>query len=83
MVYEARPLVMPRSEPASVLDGPVAVAQAAQIVLRRSVTTADGSVLTLAARSLCLHSDTPGAAKLARSVRSALLRAGAEISAFT
>lgn len=43
---------------------------------------ADGSVVAVAARSLCLHGDTPGAAGLAVRVRGALEAAGVRVEAF-
>ena len=75
--------LMPRDRPGSVLDPRAALAQASQIVARQTVTACDGSAVPLHVRSLCLHSDTPGAAELAATLRAGLLGAGAEISAFT
>lgn len=75
--------LMPRDRPGSVLDPRSALAQASQIVVQQTVTASDGRPVALHVRSLCLHSDTPGAAELARALRSGLLRAGVEISAFT
>lgn len=59
-------------------------------VVRRSVGMAvdggvlgaDGSRIAVAARSLCVHGDTPGAAALARRVRAALETAGVTVRAF-
>ena len=39
----------------------------------------DGTVLKSAARSICLHGDTPGAVDLAREVRDALVGEGIAI----
>lgn len=75
--------LMPRSRPGSVLDPRAALAQASQIVAQQTVTACDGAAVAQHVRSLCLHSDTRGAAELAGALRSGLLRAGFEISAFT
>jgi UPF0271 protein len=48
----------------------------------RGVTGADGSRIPVAARSLCVHGDTPGAAALARRIRAALEEAGVAVRAF-
>jgi lactam utilization protein B len=42
----------------------------------------DGSAVDVDARSLCLHSDTPGAVDLARRARQALEEAGVEVTSF-
>jgi UPF0271 protein len=63
--------LIPRGEPGAVLTEPAAVAARA-VELARS-----GRV-----DSICLHGDTPGAAALARAVRSALERDGIEIRPF-
>jgi len=75
--------LMPRSERGSVLDPAAAAEQALRIARSRSVGTAGGGVIDLDVRSLCLHSDTPGAPGLAATLRERLLRAGVELRAFT
>ncbi len=76
--------LVPRSEPGAVLHDPdVVVARAVRLAQTGDVVAVDGSVLRLALRSLCLHGDTPGAAGLARQVRTALTGAGVELRAFT
>jgi UPF0271 protein len=73
--------LVPRSQPGAVLHDPAdAAAQALAIVRDGHVTDADGSRVAVAAQTLCLHGDTPGAAGIARAVRGALLSAGAEIA---
>jgi UPF0271 protein len=42
----------------------------------------DGTAVAVAARSLCVHGDTPDAARIAARVRTALERAGVGIGAF-
>jgi UPF0271 protein len=53
-----------------------AAAQAVGIALQRRVTAVDGSRVALAADTLCIHGDAPGAVERARAVRSALTGAG-------
>ena len=43
---------------------------------------ADGGSLTLAADSICVHGDTPGAVDIARQVRDALIGAGVSLAPF-
>jgi UPF0271 protein len=47
-----------------------------------TVVAVDGAKVALKARSICVHGDTPGAAVLARSVRSALSDAGVVLEPF-
>lgn len=72
----------PRSVPGAVLTEPAEVAaQALSIATSHGVRTADGSWVDLPVRSLCLHGDTPGAVKLARTVRARLEEAGVGLGA--
>ncbi|MET0767913.1 MAG: 5-oxoprolinase subunit PxpA [Aeromicrobium sp.] len=65
--YTAEGRLVPRAEPGAVLDDPEAAAAQAVRLL--------GDVA-----SICVHSDSPGALALARAVRTALERAGAELA---
>ena len=81
--YTPAGTLVPRSEPGAVLHDPDAVvAQALSIAVTGEVTTAAGGKVSVAAASLCLHGDTPGAAALAARVRSALETAEVAIEAF-
>ncbi len=80
--YLADGRLVPRGQPGSVLAAPAALDQAEQIACSHSAQAADGHRLTLDVASLCLHSDTPGAAGLARALRERLERAGVEIRPF-
>ncbi|MER7760134.1 5-oxoprolinase subunit PxpA [Streptomyces sp. NPDC097619] len=81
--YTAAGTLVPRGEPGAVLHEPEAVvAQARSLALTGAVTAADGSAVAVAARSLCLHGDTPGAAALARRVREELTGAGVRVESF-
>ncbi|MDJ0380913.1 5-oxoprolinase subunit PxpA [Streptomyces sp. G-G2] len=82
--YTPAGTLVPRDRPGAVLGGADAVvAQALAVAAGGAVTAADGSRVAVAARSLCLHGDTPGAAELARRVRAALGGAGVRVEAFT
>ena len=73
-----------RREAGSVLTDPDEVAQrAVRIAIDREVVATDGTVVSVRARSICVHSDTPGAVQLARAVRSALDAAGVGVYRFT
>ena len=68
--YTSDGRLVPRSEPGAVHDDPDAVAAQA-VRLMDSVS------------SICVHSDSPGAAALARAVRAALEANGAELTSAT
>ncbi|MEY9845894.1 LamB/YcsF family protein [Streptacidiphilus sp. MAP5-3] len=81
--YTPEGTLVPRGEPGAVLQGADAVvAQALSIASGGEVVALDGTRLSVAAASLCLHGDTPGAAALAVRVRAALEAAGVRIQAF-
>jgi 5-oxoprolinase (ATP-hydrolysing) subunit A len=73
----------PRSGGSAVLGHEDAVAQALAMATGKPITTAAGSQLQLTVRSLCLHSDTPGAVGVAAELRRILTDAGVEVEAFT
>lgn len=78
--YAADGTLVPRSQPGAVIDDPSAAAeQAVQMITTQTVTAADGSSIPMNVQSLCIHSDSPGAVNLARTVRSALEDAGVKI----
>lgn len=80
--YEADGSLTSRRIAGSVIHNPEAVVtRAVDMVQFRRVTATDGSVITLDAATLCLHGDTPGAADLARQIRTALERAGIHVCA--
>ena len=80
--YQPDGSLVPRSRPGAVIENANAVAAQARIIAtERRVVAADGSVIPVAADTICLHGDTPGAATLARHVRSVLEAAGVSIRA--
>jgi len=80
--YNADGTLVSRSLAGSVLGTAAALAQAKLIATEQRVLAIDGASVPLAARSLCLHSDTPGAAELAVKLRDGLIGAGVEIRPF-
>ncbi|TDE42653.1 LamB/YcsF family protein [Nonomuraea mesophila] len=82
--YTPTGMLVPRREPDAVIhDAVVVAARARQMAVEGSVTASDGSSVPLAARSICVHGDTPDAVRLAQGVRDALLAAGVVLQAFT
>ena len=67
-------------EDALIRDPAEAGRQALNIVQRRTVIAWDGSEVPLAAQTLCIHGDTPGAPKIAAAVADALRGASVTIS---
>ena len=79
--YNADGTLVPRSLAGAVHeDLPVAVSQALTIALNQEVDTIDGTVIDLAARTLCVHSDSPEAAAMAGAVRAELIAHGVSIA---
>jgi len=80
--YRADGSLVPRGEAGDVQTDPAeAAAQAVRMVCDGEVVAQDGTVVAVRIDTLCLHSDTPAAADLARVVRQALEAAGVEVSA--
>jgi len=66
----------------ALLDVPEKAAeQAVRIAEGRGVLTREGAVVAVAAQTICIHGDTPGAERIAEAVRQALLEAGVGVSA--
>jgi UPF0271 protein len=59
-----------------------AAAQALSIARDRSVVSASGVPVSVEARTICLHGDSPGAVEIARAVRTGLESVGIEIRSF-
>ncbi|MBE7189031.1 LamB/YcsF family protein [Jatrophihabitans endophyticus] len=82
--YLASGRLAPRGSDGAVLSDEASVVERARrFALEGTVEAADGTVLTVSPRSICLHGDTPGAVAFARAVRAALEDAGVELRAFT
>ena len=64
----------------ALLDAPEKAAeQAVRIAEGRGVLTHEGRVVVMEAETICIHGDTPGAERIAKTVREALVRAGVEL----
>ncbi|MDR7418151.1 MAG: 5-oxoprolinase subunit PxpA [Armatimonadota bacterium] len=80
--YRRDGLLAPRSEPGAVVtDAALVAARAVQCAIEGTVTALDGTKITVRPQTLCIHSDTLGAAALARAARQALEAAGVAITA--
>ncbi|MEU4104293.1 5-oxoprolinase subunit PxpA [Streptomyces tanashiensis] len=81
--YRADGSLLPRGQEGAVVTDPDEVVERAVSMARFGVVTAHcGSSVTVRARSLCLHGDTPGAVGLARRVRAQLEASGVRVEAF-
>lgn len=82
--YAADGGLVPRSSPDAVIGDSDAVAeQVLRMVGDGEVIADDGSRVSVAPDSICLHGDSPGAVELARRVRSVLEGAGYQLARFT
>lgn len=81
--YTAEGQLVPRAEPGAVVDdeGEV-VRRAVRMVVDGRVEAHAGGEVELRVASLCVHGDTPGAARLAQAVREGLEAAGVSLQAF-
>lgn len=76
--------LLPRSEPGAVLTDPAQIAeQVRRLVAGEGVRALDGTVVPMAAESICVHGDTPGAVEIARTVRAGITASGGSVQAFT
>ena len=65
--------LIPRKSPGALLTKPAEVLDRLQLLVESSqITSITGGQIHLRARTVCVHSDTPGAPKLARRVKSVL-----------
>jgi 5-oxoprolinase (ATP-hydrolysing) subunit A len=80
--YEPDGSLIPRGRPGALKESAEeAAAQALSIALRGEVVGSDGLKVRVDARTLCLHSDTPGAGAFARVIAAELRGAGVAIRA--
>ncbi len=74
--------LVPRSQPGALLHLPEEAAEQALSIARDGFALAsDGTRVFIAAQTLCLHGDTPGAAAIAQAIRACLESASIEIAA--
>lgn len=75
--------LVPRTMPGALTADPATAAeQAVRLATADEVVAADGSVVPMRARSLCVHGDTPQGAIIAAEARRALETAGVGVFAF-
>ena len=81
--YEKDGTLVPRGRAGAVItDSGEAAARAVRIACEGQIAAIDGTVIPVAADTLCLHGDTPGAVAHARAVRTALEAAGISLRPF-
>lgn len=81
--YTPQGTLVARSEPGAVLSDPDAVAQRVLTMITDGTTLAvDGSRIAVAAESICLHGDSPGAVAMATAVSELLRGNGIDVTAF-
>ena len=81
--YEPDGTLRKRTLPNALLDTEHAAQQALGIALNHKVVASDGSGLPVIAQTICIHSDTPGAAGIARKVHEGLEAAGVHVRALS
>lgn len=81
--YNADGTLVSRRLPGAVLhDADAVAARMVQLVTTGSVTAIDGTLVEIAADSVCVHGDSPGAVAMATAVRAALEPAGVAVRSF-
>jgi UPF0271 protein len=80
--YEPDGSLRARSHPDAVLTDSARIAERAVAMAREGrVVAVDGTTVSIAVQTLCLHGDTPGATEHALAVRDALTTAGIDVRA--
>lgn len=81
--YTPQGTLISRREPGATLHDPdLVAARMVRLVTDGVIAAADGTDVAVAADSICVHGDGPGAVDLARRVRAALEAAGVTVGAF-
>lgn len=79
--YDAEGKLVPRGKPdALVKEEALVRARVRQFLIEGTVTAVDGTVVPMRARSILVHSDTPGSLELARTVRNEIETAGGTVT---
>ena len=82
--YTPKGTLVSRQKPGAVLHDAALIAQRCiAMATGEPITDINGDPLILQPDSICVHGDTPGAVEIARQVRSALERAGIDLTAFS
>jgi 5-oxoprolinase (ATP-hydrolysing) subunit A len=80
--YESDGMLRSRTLADALITQPAeAVGQALQIILKGSVLSVGGSLIRIAAETICVHSDTPGALAILSGIREAFQDSGIRVSA--
>jgi UPF0271 protein len=81
--YTPQGRLVPRREPGAVIHDPQkAAARVLEMLDAGAIIAVDGTWVKVGIDSICVHGDTPGAVKLAETVRNALTRAGLTLRPF-
>jgi UPF0271 protein len=81
--YTPQGRLVPRREPGAVIHDPEkAAARVLEMLDAGAIIAVDGARVKVGIDSICVHGDTPGAVKLAETVRNALTRAGLTLRPF-
>jgi UPF0271 protein len=79
--YRSDGSLVPRGTPGAVIEETSEVVRrAVEMTARQQVAAIDGRLVAVAVDTLCVHGDTPGAATLARELRTALAAAGIDVT---
>lgn len=82
--YTGDGALVPRTEPGAVLDDPNAIAERVRrMIVDGTVEAVDGTALTIAPASVCVHGDTPAAVDMATRIRALLADSDVDVAAFT
>ncbi|MDE3154889.1 MAG: LamB/YcsF family protein [Acidobacteriota bacterium] len=82
--YEPDGSLASRRTPGAVIHDPQAVvARAVRMVTEGMVVATDGSIVRLAADTICVHGDTPGSDELAARLRDGLQKAGVHVKSLS
>jgi UPF0271 protein len=80
--YRCDGSLVPRGQPGAIIsDGDEVARRGVAMARDHRVSANDGSVIGLVVETICIHSDTPGAGRLAARLRSALEAAGIDVRA--
>jgi UPF0271 protein len=82
--YTARGTLVPRSQPGAVIEEASLVAERVSRMAReRRVVAVDGSAVPVAADTICIHGDTPGAPEVLAAIRARLDGDGVAVRALS
>ncbi len=81
--YRPDGTLVPRDQPGALLaDEAQVIDRVVALALRRPIPTASGATVVVAADSICVHGDTPGAVRSARAIARVLSDEGISLQAF-